>query len=393
MGAVGLGLLIEESRSGSSNGATAWQPKALLAAESGTSGGTGDYSATADSGGNVLEIPPQLPPPVPPVTVEADPDNAFPVPPFDENGCPILSPSDLQALTDIPLKEMAAISEPTTELPPLPEGYDVMPLAQGNGLLTETEDMFRFRAVSTSDNVAVSFFGRVQRPSGYILPFNFTLNTSTPNTTFSTVQQCGKGLLLGCAASVPLGAITAGAVNAIGEIGRVQGSTFTPHTLLFTGQLDDLYPLTIDGGGLPPTYDRPTLKSTTSAGATLSFKTIVVTPTAGKRMRFVHCVFTNTSNAAAGERTPFCIFQQGGTSMFRSFTNLGQGASSTVQSAFSIGANNSQNCPASLSAGIPVGGSLPESLYFYEAVTVLLGVSSSFAGDSITNAGIFWEES
>ena len=393
MGAVALTALntalAEQARSA---GATAWIPpdpsqeqqeeSTLLLAAYPQAEALADY-----------ETGPVPPPPVPAIIPEVyvDSTNAFPTPPLDANGCPYIAPLQMAALSALPYSGFAAISEPTTEFPPLPEGLDVMPLATANGIFVETEDFFRFRAISTNNNVPVSFFGRVQRPSGYLIPFNHTINTSTANTTFTINPVPGKGILLGCAASVPIGSITSGAVNAVGEIGRMQGGTFTPHTLLFSGQLDDLYPLTIDGGGIPPSSDRPTILSVTGAGPTANFITLSVTPNTGKRVRFVFGRCTSVSSAAAGDRTGFFVIQRSGTTLFDALGNMPQGPSSTVQWNFTIGANGGMVCPALLSAGIPVSGQLPETLYFYEAVNVLIGAGS--AAETITNAVVFYEES
>jgi hypothetical protein len=357
----------------------------------GTPGGV-----TSETLPNVLEIPPVAPPPlidgiVP--STDLDPDNLFPVPPFDANGCPILSPTDVTALSILPYTAFGDVRAQTAPLPPLPEGYDVMPLAQGSGILTETEDMFRFRAISTSDNVAVSFFGRVQRPSGYILPFNFTLNTSTANTTFTTVQQCGRGLVLGCAASVPIGSITTGAVNAVGEIGRVAGGTFTPHTLLFSGQLDDLYPLTIDGGGLPPVQGRPTFGNSASAGGVTPPKAITITPATGKRLRVTRVGATVTSSAVAGDRTPTVALINGGVSIFTTgFAGSVQASCITALYA-AMGGTGGIPYSGAFPNGISLTAALPETLYFYSAVAVNIGLDNAKLGDQVSDMFVRWEES
>lgn len=338
----------------------------------------------------------QQAPPVPPVvppTVNVVTDNAFGRDPFDANGCPILSPTDLTALSVLPYREFRAVGEAQPDLPPLPEGFDVMPLAQGTGIFVETEDFFRFRAISTSDSVPVSFFGRVQRPSGYIIPFNHTLTTSTANTTFTTTPVPGKGILLGCAASVPIGSITSGVVNAVGEIGRIQGSTFTPHTLLFSGQLDDLYPLTVDGGGIPSTGGRVQFLNTSSAAASATPKTITVTPSAGKRIRFTRILFTITTSAAAGDRSANIVFVVGGTGVWAGLAGLPIAASATVIVFGGMSAGNSLDCTAGVSGGIPVPISLPDSLYFYDAVDVQMAIAGSGAGDTVSAAFLRWEES
>ena len=342
------------------------------------------------------ETGPVAAPPLPPIVpnvVEVDTANAFGADPFDANGCPILSPTDLQALATLPYRDFAAISAPEDALPPLPEGFDVMPLAQGSGIFVETEDVFRFRAISTNNSVPVSFFGRVQRPSGYIIPFNHTLTTSTANTTFTTQPVPGKGILLGAAASVPIGSITSGAVNAVGEIGRVQGGTFTPHTLLFSGQLDDLYPLTTEGGGLPTPAGRPTFLSVNSAAAVASPKSVTITPSAGKRVRLTAVFYTLTTTGAAGDRSPWVGVQIAGVRYLFSLAGLNVGPGSAANVYASMGNGNSLNCPAALSAGIPVPIGLPESLYFYDAFDVFMAKEGGVAGDTIGSALIRYEES
>lgn len=334
-------------------------------------------------------------PPVPaivPPTVDVQTGNAFGPDPFDANGCPILSPTDLAALATLPYVAFREIRGQDAALPPLPEGFDVMPLAQGMGIFVESEDVFRFRAISTSNNVPVSFFGRVQRPSGYIIPFNHTLNTTTANTAFTTTPVPGKGILLGCAASVPIGSITSGAVNAVGEIGRVQGGTFTPHTLLFSGQLDDLYPLTIEGGGLPTVTSRPTFLNTSDAGAVATPKSVTVTPSSGKRVRFTRILFTITTSAAAGDRSANVVFVIGGVGVWAGLAGLPIAPSATVIVFAGMQAGNSLNCTAGVSGGIPVPISLPDSLYFYDQVTVQMAIAGAGAGDTVSAAFLRWEE-
>lgn len=354
-----------------------------------------DAAAAAAIEAEAGQIPPGLAPPLPPIvppTVNVVTDNAFGRDPFDANGCPILSPTDLQALATLPFREFRAVEGATDTLPPLPEGFDVMPLAQSNGIFVETEDFFRFRAISTSDNVPVSFFGRVQRPSGYIIPFNHTLRTATANTTFTTTPVPGKGILLGAAASVPIGSITNGAVNAVGEIGRIAGGTFTPHTLLFSGQLDDLYPLTIDGGGLPPTEGRPTILTVDSNPAVATPKLVTITPSAGKRIRFLRLTTGVATSAVAQTRFVGASIVKSGLTAWSAFYGGFLTASCAAICEGAMGGSSART-DLSPNAVTHMNLPLPESMYFYEAVTVSFDIYLPAAGDVLQNARIRYEES
>ena len=205
--------------------------------------------------GGIIQEPPFVgtPPPVgPPPVVTVPPVELFPTPPLEpppQPDCPILSLSDRIAIAALQYTRPPPPQSTTT---PAVTTSDDMGVNYNAVTILESTDMFRFRAISTSDVVPVTFFGRIRTSGGSIVPFAHPLTTATANTIYETIVPTGAGVLLGAAASVPVGSITAGSVSAVGEIGRVNGTTFTPHTLLFSGQLDDLTPLAA-GNVNPPT--------------------------------------------------------------------------------------------------------------------------------------------
>jgi len=108
---------------------------------------------------------------------------------------------------------------------------------------------------------------------------------SVAGTIYETIVPAGRGMLLGAAASVPINSITAGAVSAVGEIGRVITGSFVPHTLLFSGQLDDLTPLTASSASVSAPVSSPTFIAIATSAWAAGSSITTITPSAGRRIR------------------------------------------------------------------------------------------------------------
>jgi len=304
----------------------------------------------------------------------------------ETNPCNILSLADRMALLSLYFKQ-GLLPPPGVQQPTTPTGpknlYDKV---SPEGIILEQDDFFRFRAYSSTNTVAVSFFGRILREDGSIQPFNHTLTTTASATTYTVTPQAGKGILLGAAASVPVNSITQGFVSAVGEVGRTINGAFTPHTLLFSGQLDDLTPLT----SVNPTPQVPTGRAEFYAFNDTSGRTVpyqkVITPNVGKRYRFTRCGFTYAASATVGTRTPRMFFRASGNSFQTVFwpvtITAGQtwGLESSVSgSSGTQGQNNAQP--------------LNSSLFFYDPISVEIENGTAIVNDTLTAIFIRWEES
>lgn len=262
----------------------------------------------------------------------------------------------------------------------------------GLGIPVDDNDYFRFRAISTANNVPVSFFGRIRVSRDNYVPFNHTLNTSTANTVFQTITRTGPGLLLGAAASVPVGSITSGAVNAIGEIGRLAGATFTPHTVLFSGQLDDQHGLssTLASPAIPT--NNPTFIRVVQASISDDFNTVLITPNAGKRVRIIAANCTYECSGVAGNRIVTLWFEIGGFIQWEAIVDEAGIASQDLVLRSGIG-SQSKSSTAVLPAGFrQFNMALPELLYFTTPVTVLFGAYGVQAGDEAQSLRVIYEE-
>jgi len=254
------------------------------------------------------------------------------------------------------------------------------------GQLLEQTDNFRFRAYSSQVNVPVTFYGRILRPNGQITPFAHVLNTVTPATTYTTEPQAGEGYLLGAAASVPIDSITSGFVTAVGEVGRGAGSAFVPHTLLFSGQLDDLTPLT----SVIPVPTTPTVRTDIYAFNDLAVNAVpyakLITPNPGKRMRFTRVHLNYQASATVGTRNPRLLFRYN-TNTFQSVfwpVSITAGQFWTLEASIS-GASGNVNFQSA--------GPLNPTLYFYDPISVEVENNSAIVNDTLTAVFIRWEES
>ena len=271
------------------------------------------------------------------------------------------------------------------------DGEEVI-TTQANGTPLEATDYFRFRALSTSDSVAVTFYGRIYRKDKTIVPFSHELTTATANQLYETVQQATEGYLLGAAASVPINSITAGIVNAVGEIGRVQGSVFTPHTLLFSGQLDDLTPLSDSAGSITQPVSNGQIKFANNGGASGTEVTVTITPSNGRKARLTYATCTWANSAVAGERAYIVRLRQGGTTFWRNAANLFFQASETGRIMAAMGGNQGSFDSGVAGTGDLAQVSLPETLYLNSAFVVSILYEIPQAGDALTDLFVGYEE-
>lgn len=304
----------------------------------------------------------------------------------EQNPCNILSLADRMALLSLYFKQgllpPPGVQQPTQQQPPRTLYDKVSP----EGILLEQDDFFRFRAYSSTVSVPVSFFGRILREDGSIQPFNHSLTTSSSGTTFTTTPQAGAGILLGAAASVPVDSITQGFVSAVGEVGRNISGAFVPHTLLFSGQLDDLTPLT----SVNPTPQIPTVRAefyafNDFAGGNVPYSH-TVTPNINKRFRFTRVAFDYACSATVGTRFPRLLFRAGGNSFQTVFFPLTRTAGQTGTYDSSISGASGTVSPQSAQ---PINS----TLYFYDPITVVIENGTAIVNDTVTNVFIRWEES
>jgi hypothetical protein len=369
-------------------------------------GGSGGGGGTG--GGGSLPVPTPSPPstnPPPSPTPTPSPVPVFPPPvtqvpggglvpglPTLPEDCPPLSQVDLDALTNLP--NLLPPQLTPTIIPAYVEerGILEMPLVQGAGIPLEAVDFFRFRAISTSDSVPVSFFGRIQLLNGTLVPFSRVLTTSIANTIFETTIQTGPGFLLGAAASVPVGSIASGSVNAIGEIGRMTGSTFTPHTVLFSGQVDDQQPLssTLATPSLPVT--RPTFTQVSEPDTFAEAISITITPATGRRARVLFAQADCIPSATVQERYIQCRMQVGGVTMWQNFPNVFTRANQTSVVRAAIAGQQGSVFDSSAVVVDAINIPLPESLYFWEPFVVTIRFINGIASDDCENMFVAYEE-
>jgi len=305
--------------------------------------------------GGIIPEPPYSPPVIP-----SGPPPLVSIPPLlptipeegDGDSCDLLSFADRLALAGLANREVRDVQVVSPSTPTLiPEIIDV-PQATNTGTFIEATDSFRFRAFSTSDAVAVTFFGRVANARGEITPFAHTLTTSVAGTIYETIVPAGRGMLLGAAASVPINSITAGAVSAVGEIGRVITGSFVPHTLLFSGQLDDLTPLTASSASVSAPVSSPTFIAIATSAWAAGSSITTITPSAGRRIRICHISADYTNSAVAGNRQLLVRLRNTSMTLFEGLPNEYTTASQVAGYRASIYANT--NSPS---------GALPAAFY------------------------------
>ena len=338
------------------------------------------YEGTEDDGGDNGELPP---------TVTSDGGSVTDGTTTETSNCPPLSLADrLKIYAAQYVDERQSSSETEADGTSSQTESDVL-VTQATGTPVESSDYFRFRAISTSDVVDVSFFGRIQLKSGKIIPFNRTLTTTATDTLYEVTMQGAEGYLLGAAASVPINSITAGTVNAIGEIGRISGGAFTPHTLLFSGQLDDLTPLSDSNGSINSPTTRVTIQRFSLPAASDAISEVTITIPNGQRARVMYVAGEYDCSAVAGNRQVTVAIGKGSLIHWRQvsdrFYTANQKPVTRVCIGNAIGTPPSGTLPANF---IEVNGALPETLYWYDEIKVQVSGYGIQAGDAVTGGTV-----
>ena len=365
-------------------------------------GGSGGSGSTNGSGSGDTPLPPPTegpgtgpepePPFIPPI-VSVPTVNQFPTGPGDPGYCPPLQSVDMDVLANLPnLLPSQLLPESRLIIAPPQEESELVQVS-GNGTVVQDEDFFRFRAFGSAGAVPVTFFGRVADPSGNIRPFSHVLTTDADGTVFETTPRPGRGMLLGTAASVPLNSITTGAVNAIAEIGRFAGTEFIPHTLLLAGQLDDFQPLSSTLASPAPAVIRPTFFDDSNAASVATPKSMIVTPTPGRRVRFTRIEAQITCSATVLARACGVAFIAGGVSRWRGYPQALLTASQLGQVHGNLSAQQNATTNNLGDNGPLLNTPLPPDLYFYEEVTVQVFIQNNAGGDRVSDMFIRWEES
>lgn len=335
----------------------------------------------------------QLSNPLPlPSTVNVPAINAFGNTPATSAPCPILNVNDYQTL--LRLEQQAAQQSgttPQTGLTPLQQAA-ALGTTFAIGQYLEINDTFQFSVFSASDTVTVSIYGRMQGLDGQIRSFNYQLKTDGAGTIISTQAVTGPGFLLSAAASIPIGTTLAGNVYALGQIGDIVNGAFTPHTLLFAGQLTATQPLSATPSGGSSAASNPQFFTIPSAGGGVTTKTVTVTPNTGKQVRIISCNAIYNTSAVAGSRGLSVAFQTAGTTRF--YSGPGGFMHASEQAQFFCAVNSGQQSYQEHTAGITdsLSCSLPENLYFTQAVGVRMRFDVSFAGDALSNMFVDYEE-
>lgn len=346
-------------------------------------------------GGVIPEPPIQgTPDPHLPPSVVVIPGVTLPYAPLPSpDDCPVLSLSDRIAIAALQYLPPNVGQRDSQIIPIAPSEVDPMGVNYNAVTIVESNDIFRFRAISTSDAVPVTFFGRIRHPDGTIVPFAHTLTTKTANTVYLQTVNTGPGVLLGAAASVPIGSITAGSVSAVGEIGRLNGTTFTPHTLLFSGQVDDLTPLTAGAASVSAPVSNPTFTFVAMNAAVAGISTTTVTPSTGKRVRICHVSSDYIASAVASNRQMYLRLRPNGVTAHEGIPSQYIGANETGVFRASMGLSTPTAAGAIPGGFRELAINLPETLYFTGPVEVIAGCYGVQAGDT-TNVGfIRYEES
>lgn len=345
--------------------------------------------------------PPPLPPgtgtPSPPIdrVVDVPTTNLFPVPsPGDtREECPLFSPS--QYLQFVGLQTKAQDAGVTIALPAtIPQGSTQdMNAISVVGIPVEFDDLFRFRAFGSAGALTVSFFGRVANAQGQITPFNHPVPIDGTGTVFETTPRPGPGFLLDSAASVPIGAIITGSVNAVGEIGRMVNGAFVPHTLLFAGQISDQVPLSSSLASPPVPTANPTFFEVDAAGGVGFNVDVPITVTSGRKARIISVLYTFVASAAAGSRFMCCALESGSIFVWRANSHLVLTANLRAQLWADIGGNVNVTFVA-LGGYINIGNTpIPPDVYFTGTVHLICFTNTSIAGDIISAVKVVYEES
>lgn len=303
--------------------------------------------------------------------------------------CPIFTTSAAQYLDWMGPTESRPQEPPLIIAPPNASQSPTVALA--NGIPLTSSDRLRIRAFGNVGAIPVQFYGRVQKANGDLEPFQFTLTTNALATVFTRTEQIGPGVLLGAAASTNSGTFTNGTVNAIAELGQLQGSTFVPHTLLFRGQVNDTSPLS--SSDVPVQIEKEQYgyyTGTALVGGGLA-RAITITPPVGKRIRFTYMFSQFTNSAVAADRGYSFTLTVNGALVWANGPNLFQGAGATGTLYAALDGLLETAVPP-LGGAIPLTTRLSPDMIFTQPVVVTALYFNGQAGDGFGSINVAWQE-
>lgn len=337
-------------------------------------------------------VPPPMPPPLPPPVIIVPPVNLFPVDPPDPNACAILSLADRIALAALAQPAPIVDASPTVPTIITPSEITTMPSSVGVGQIVEQTDYFRLRAFGSAGAVPVTFFGRIAHPNGVIVPFAHELITDAAGTIYTSYPVPGKGVLLGMAASVPVDSITTGAVNAIAEIGRLVGTTFTPHTLIFSGQLDDSTPLAQGTVATSNSVADSTYFFVTHAGPETNEYVFSFTTAPGRKARILHVSFDFANDASNAPRYPRAIVTVNSQFVYNTVCAVGAIGNQEGRFGATMGGSDTTEFTTNTTNSHQYNVRLPETLWVKGSIEIATGFDAQSAGDTKTDYNLSWEE-
>jgi len=257
----------------------------------------------------------------------------------------------------------------------------------------------RIQAWGTPAGTDVTFYGRILRADGQIIPFSHVVKTLASDGITSFLWNPGQGVLLNIAASIPSDTSGDGLITVKAELGRGQGTGFVSHTLLLYGQVTGNAPLS--SGGLQPGTapgagigGTGVFKEVSAAGGTSYFAQVTITPSPGRAVRLT-TAYANFACSASG------AFQTCFLNLIIGSIYFWQGCSNRVVRSAEIGyffASMNGGTPVSHSeaaAGTNVevfGASLPESLWIGTEFVAQIILTQQVAADRVSDMFVAYEE-
>ena len=272
-----------------------------------------------------------------------------------------------------------------------PSNSSAPTVAFANGIPLTSSDRLRIRAFGNVGAIPVQFYGRVQKANGDLEPFQFTLTTNALATVFTRTEQIGPGVLLGAAASTNSGTFTNGTVNAIAELGQLQGSTFVPHTLLFRGQVNDTSPLSSSEVPVQIEKEQYGYYTGTALVGSATARAITITPPVGKRIRFTYMFSGFTNSAVVADRGYSFTLTVNGALVWANGPNLFQGANATGTLYAALDGLLETAVPPGGGA-VPLTTRLSPDLIFTQPVVVTALYFNAQAGDGFGSINVAWQE-
>ena len=317
--------------------------------------------------------------------------------------CPLLYPRDERALEDLdgiplstPPPDTQQLWQPNADAGTA--GADANLAIGASGIAVAGEDQMRLQAWGTPAGTIVTFYGRILRDDGQIVPWQEQITTLANNVVTSRTWQPGRGILLNIAASVPADTSANGVITVKGELGRVASGAFVPHTLLLYDQVTGTRPASgAFGGGTGPGAETQAVNSAfaetyVAGGTTFSVTANIVVP-AGRSTRIVRVEAFFNCTASGFEQTSFIVVTVAGVQILWLFPNR---VLRSNEQGYVLG-NLGSAFPLSISsfavgtANEAYGVGLPESLWLGQDFSVTVLLSQSVAGDIVSDLYVVTE--